>query len=1189
MLGAILICIVSVLIVYFIMIALGLVQTSRNHILITTESAEKLYDGEPLTAEGWELVDGELLAGHTMEAEVLGSQTMVGESDNIISVAIFDSEGADVTSTYEIEYQLGTLSVKGKKLEFTTGAAGKYYDGTPLSCPDWTFVGGELMENHEYTAYTIGQITNIGSAPNAISVSVVNVMTGEDVTKYYSIECNEGELVVSARRLVVSLGASGTLSAEGGDISTDGVIISGNLLPGHRAIYEPLNTNYGGMDIESVFVRVLDENGNDVTEYYEIIYPMGDLTIENANTYLPQKMGDLLNTSEYKQLFEESYGNINNESGIDINGDGIPDLKMDENGNIDVDGDGVPDMTVDENGMLDIDGDGVGDIPAALGALAVIECYRITSDTTGYVYLREKSYGDYDGNDWKSPALYSGVSPYLFSAAALQNADVSNTATLKVTPLFNNLKYVLPYYYTGGIDATNGMNDCYTDTTAEANFTYEVTYLPYDFKYSDGYRVPDYLADLENEYFLYVLANYLGVNESTKASLLEIAAMEGLDPTDPEIIEKVAEYIRGAATYNLDFADFPEDTDNIIYFLTEGKEGVCRHFAAAATLMYRSLGIPARYVTGFASAVVAGEETSVYALQAHAWVEVYISGFGWAQIEVTPGSSDGSDEGGGDGGGSGSGGMAGSTVGGENPMGGGDGSDGEGTVVMQVASPNKGALYMRSHSYGDYDGRNWNMPENELPSILNINPFTFTSSALAKTNSGINKLGETRNVMITMIAEQYPYMLPYYTSEAYIPDGAETDDNRVLANMKAGDYIVISYTYYDYLSSDILSVSSELAMYESIYGEYAHKTYTGVAEDTARGLRAYAEKYGITGDEENLVELIAECVREAAKYSLSAPEVPEGEDGVLYFLNTSKLGKCSHFATAATLMYRAFDIPARYTVGYMVDIQNTSTVDVTDKNAHAWVEVYIDGIGWVRMEVTPAAEPDVENMKFDITVVTTSYSVNYYEIRNEADNYRFYGSELTSIVWTGSGGFASRSTNKGWTRTVDDNGRAMWVCSNEYQEGHHFYEDEVTITGSKDKSVGSVANAYSLKVYDKDGKDVTSRYTKKYTGYLTVKPIEVTITTHTASFEYEDGKGVWYNKETVTYGEGSSLIDGHRIEIDYTYTEENPMEWAGTVDNSYEEVRIMEKTVDNNGNEVWVDVAEKYYEIKYVYGTLTAE
>ena len=60
------------------------------------------------------------------------------------------------------------------------------------------------------------------------------------------------------------------------------------------------------------------------------------------------------------------------------------------------------------------------------------------------------------------------------------------------------------------------------------------------------------------------------------------------------------------------------------------------HFASAAVLLLRQLGIPARYVSGFTAELSADETVNVPDSAAHAWVEIYLDGFGWYPVEVTP-------------------------------------------------------------------------------------------------------------------------------------------------------------------------------------------------------------------------------------------------------------------------------------------------------------------------------------------------------------------------------------------------------------------------------------------------------------------------------------------------------------------------------------------------------------------------
>ena len=61
------------------------------------------------------------------------------------------------------------------------------------------------------------------------------------------------------------------------------------------------------------------------------------------------------------------------------------------------------------------------------------------------------------------------------------------------------------------------------------------------------------------------------------------------------------------------------------------------HFASAGTLLLRALGVPARYVSGYIADVTAGETVDVPDQNAHAWVEIYLRGYGWYPVEMTPG------------------------------------------------------------------------------------------------------------------------------------------------------------------------------------------------------------------------------------------------------------------------------------------------------------------------------------------------------------------------------------------------------------------------------------------------------------------------------------------------------------------------------------------------------------------------
>ncbi|NNG39626.1 transglutaminase domain-containing protein [Flexivirga sp. ID2601S] len=76
-------------------------------------------------------------------------------------------------------------------------------------------------------------------------------------------------------------------------------------------------------------------------------------------------------------------------------------------------------------------------------------------------------------------------------------------------------------------------------------------------------------------------------------------------------------------------------------------------------------------------------------------------------------------------------------------------------------------------------------------------------------------------------------------------------------------------------------------------------------------------------------------------------------DPLSNFLVT-KQGYCTQFATAMIMLARANGIPARMALGFLPGVSNGDDVyRVLQSNAHAWPELYLDGLGWTRFEPTP--------------------------------------------------------------------------------------------------------------------------------------------------------------------------------------------------------------------------------------------
>lgn len=88
-------------------------------------------------------------------------------------------------------------------------------------------------------------------------------------------------------------------------------------------------------------------------------------------------------------------------------------------------------------------------------------------------------------------------------------------------------------------------------------------------------------------------------------------------------------------------------------------------------------------------------------------------------------------------------------------------------------------------------------------------------------------------------------------------------------------------------------------------------------------------------------------------YSTDVRGLCAGEKRVDCFLRV-KTGFCEHFATAMVMMLRSVDIPARYVLGYLPGREQDDGMWLVDGSAaHAWVEVFFPGYGWVEFDPTP--------------------------------------------------------------------------------------------------------------------------------------------------------------------------------------------------------------------------------------------
>jgi transglutaminase-like putative cysteine protease len=83
------------------------------------------------------------------------------------------------------------------------------------------------------------------------------------------------------------------------------------------------------------------------------------------------------------------------------------------------------------------------------------------------------------------------------------------------------------------------------------------------------------------------------------------------------------------------------------------------------------------------------------------------------------------------------------------------------------------------------------------------------------------------------------------------------------------------------------------------------------------------------------------------------PPQPRGQPPLVAFVETTRAGYCQHFAGAMAVMLRMLGIPARVAVGFTAGTWKDGVWTVTDYQAHAWVEAWFAGYGWLTFDPTP--------------------------------------------------------------------------------------------------------------------------------------------------------------------------------------------------------------------------------------------
>ena len=252
----------------------GTLTITPAPLTITTPSANKVYDGTPLTAEG--SIDG-FVNGETATFKTTGSQTVAGESDNTYSLTW---DGTAIKGNYKITTEtIGKLTVTENTDEIvvTTTGGTFTYDGKPHGAT--VKVEGLPKGYTLVKAESTANATNAGTTASAsCNILVIENAAHEDVTAKLNIKYVDGTITITKAPLTITT-PSATKEYDGTPLKAEGSI--SGFVNGETATFKTTGSQTEVGKSDNTYT--LNWNGTALESNYEIKATIGTLTVEKVS------------------------------------------------------------------------------------------------------------------------------------------------------------------------------------------------------------------------------------------------------------------------------------------------------------------------------------------------------------------------------------------------------------------------------------------------------------------------------------------------------------------------------------------------------------------------------------------------------------------------------------------------------------------------------------------------------------------------------------------------------------------------------------------------------------------------------------------------------------------------------------------------------------------------------------------
>ncbi len=271
-------------------------------------------------------------------------------------------------------------------------------------------------------------------------------------------------------------------------------------------------------------------------------------------------------------------------------------------------------------------------------------------------------------------------------------------------------------------------------------------------------------------------------------------------------------------------------------------------------------------------------------------------------------------------------------------------------LMMYVRSP--AWSYWRSHAFDTYDGRTWAQGYPEDVRVITRKPGE-TSIQIPGVAAGGDTFVQTfylvQDLPNLIFAGGEPTQLFLAANQVVIDS---TGGIRVGEPLQKGTVYSVISNRQEFNPEDLKGAGTAYPPEISVRYLQLPQTVTNRTRHLARELTA-----GLP-DAFEMAVAIRDHLLASYPYDYFPPPQAPNTDAVDQFLFVDQRGVCEQYATSMVVMLRSLGVPARLAAGFGSGRYNqvTGYYEVRASDAHAWVEVYFPGYGWVAFDPTPGWE-----------------------------------------------------------------------------------------------------------------------------------------------------------------------------------------------------------------------------------------